>query len=83
MQTFDRNVQTRHSPEGRTDSATRVAFASHGAFSKLLSPILVSSLLLIAGPVVLPAIAQASLISIQILLQLGRLGLAAFQVLSA
>ena len=81
MQTSDRNIETRHGlPAERTDSGTRLALASHWVSWRLVLSILGSGLLVIAGPTTLRMIAHVSLISIQIVLELGRLGLAAFQI---
>jgi hypothetical protein len=57
-----------------------VALASRPVVLKLLLWIFGSGLLVAAGPVTVRTVADASLISIQILLDLGRLGLAAFQI---
>ncbi len=81
MQTSDRNRETKHDlPGERRDSATRMALAPRRVASKLLLSILGCGALVIAGPTTLRTMAHVSLISIQILLELGRLGLAACQI---
>jgi len=57
-----------------------VALAPRPVVRKLLLSILGSSLLVIVGPSILHTAAHVSLISIQILLEVGKLGLAAFQI---
>jgi len=81
MQTSDRNMEAKHRlrAEG-TDSTTRMSLASHPVVLKLLLSILGSGLIVIVGPVTWNTVAYVSLISIQILLEVGRLGLAAFQI---
>jgi hypothetical protein len=81
MQTSDRNPETKRGLlEEQTDPATCVALVPRPVVPRLLLSILGSGLLVIVGPSILRTVAHVSLLSIQILLEVGRLGLAAFQI---
>ncbi len=81
MQTSDLNREAKHRlREDGTDSAARMALASHPVVLKVLLSILGSGLIAIVGPVTWNTVAHVSFLSIQIVLELGRLGLAAIQI---
>ena len=80
MQTSDRSMPTNHGLlEEGAHFATSVALASHRVVARLLLSILGSGLIVV-GPATLRTVADASLVSIQILVGLGKLGFAAFQI---
>ena len=83
MQTLNRNIPTNPGVlEEGAHFATDVALASHRVVVRLLLSIL-GSALIVVGPATLRTIGDASLVSIQILLRLGKLGLTALQIFGA
>ncbi len=81
MQTLNRNLETRNaSSNERKSSAGDRVVASQPTTVKLLFAVIGSGVLAVAGPTVSHTVTHVGLISLQILLELGRLGLAAFQI---
>jgi hypothetical protein len=77
MQTSDCNLETRN---GSANVAAGRVFASEPTIVKLLFAIVGSGVLAVAGPTISYTVTHLGLISLQILLQVGRLVLATFQV---
>jgi hypothetical protein len=80
MKLFNRalGISNRSSDE-RRNFAVPTTLASRPTMIKLLFSILGSGVLVVAGPMISCTVTHVSLVSIQILLELGRLCLATFQ----
>jgi hypothetical protein len=80
MKLFNRALGiSNRSWDERRNFAVHTTLASRPTVIKLLFSILGSGLLAVAGPMISCTVTQVSLVSIQILLELGRLGLATLQ----
>jgi hypothetical protein len=80
MQLVDRNTDTAYVLPGTQTAARCAAYHSEAVSSQRLLVILGTGLLAIAGPAVLDTLAQATSASAQVLLEIGRFGLVAYQV---
>jgi len=80
MQLTDHNTDTTYILPGSQTAATRAAYHSGAVSSERLLVILGTGLLAIAGPSVLDALAQATSASALFLLDIGRIGLVAYQI---
>jgi hypothetical protein len=81
MQTSSRNLKKKNgSANERTNFAGGKVLASRPRIIKLLLAILGSGVLAVAGPTISHTVTHLGLVSLQIVLQVGRLALATFQV---
>jgi hypothetical protein len=80
MQLIDHNTDTSYIVPGPEPFSSRVARPSGAATSQRLCVILGAAVLVIAGPSVLDTLAQATLASAQLLLEIGRIVLVAYQM---
>jgi hypothetical protein len=80
VQLIDRNTDTTYIVVGSEPFSPRMARPTGAATSQRLWMILGAALFVIAGPSVLDAVAQATLASARLLLEIGRMGLVAYEM---
>jgi hypothetical protein len=80
VQLIDRNTDTTYIVVGSEPFSPRMTRPSGAATSQRLCVILGAAVLVIAGPSVLDTLAQATLASAQLLLEIGRMGLVAYEM---
>jgi hypothetical protein len=80
MQLLDRNTDTTYFALGSQTVTTFAACRPGAEMSRRLWVILGAGILAAAGPAVLNTVEQVTLASLQLLLEIARLGLVAYQV---